>query len=58
MTKKDYIVFAEEINRLREATDNNELVYSFAIRTAEIFRSDNPRFSLERFMSACGFEGW
>lgn len=57
MTKRHYIIFAEEINKMLKTTNQKELVYTFAVRVADICKQDNHRFNLQRFMEACGFDG-
>ena len=55
MTKKDYVIFAAMLARIRlnMPTDNfNEIVAEFVA----IFKQDNPRFDDMRFTNAI-FEG-
>ena len=51
MTRKDYI----KIAKILETTDlEAHKRASLAVSFASMFREDNPRFKIERFLSACG----
>lgn len=60
MTRKDYTVFARAIRDLRRRSTYD--AHGFAIirvselesALADIFATDNARFSRERFFAACG----
>jgi hypothetical protein len=50
MTKKDYVLIAENIKAYVSELDRRALANAMAIRLAE----DNPRFDRDRFLEACG----
>jgi hypothetical protein len=58
MTKQDYIIVAEVLNRVRgmywvsKAGRYNAIVEELAAAFAE----DNPRFNQDKFIDACGLE--
>ncbi len=56
MTRKDYVMIAEIINR--NSTSGNESTYIQFARMAEDLatelQNDNPRFDRDRFLTACG----
>jgi hypothetical protein len=59
MTRKDYVAFAEALLSLRQSVGNDDkalaLIDDTCRRAADIFASDNPRFSRGRFMAAAGY---
>ena len=56
MTRKDYVMIAEVINR--NATSSTESAFIDFARMAEDLatelQNDNPRFDRARFLTACG----
>lgn len=50
-TKKHYEVIADTIREL-EGDEKRNLI---AHKLADMFRTDNPRFDTERFMTACRY---
>ena len=52
MTKKDYKMIAEAINRTCRKTDWMP-IYTLEEELCETFKQDNPRFDRERFLAAC-----
>ena len=60
MSKKDYIVIAETINKERATWKKESIGYaaveSVALALANSLKKDNAHFNHEIFMNACGFE--
>jgi hypothetical protein len=59
MTRKDYVAIAEIIDFQREWADKHptfakEIPHQIAYRLADYFAANNPRFSFEKFLNACG----
>lgn len=50
MTRKDYILIAETVNRMDLSFANIQHV---ALMLADSLRSTNPRFDRDRFVAAC-----
>lgn len=63
MTKKDYIILAENIKQshisLKYASVNigetNRCIEHIVVSLCAVLQRDNSRFSQERFLTACGF---
>lgn len=62
MTKKDYVLIAEEFRTFRErvsiSSDESVLVVvdSYAEAMAARLAAQNPRFNRRRFLDACGVQ--
>lgn len=54
MTKKDYEAVAQILKDAEPQTDLGLRIVVF--KMADMFKSENPRFSHERFYKACGLE--
>lgn len=58
MSRKDYQAFADMIrSQLERATcdDARKMLREIAGDMTRVFACDNPRFSTDRFLTACGF---
>lgn len=63
MTRKDYELIADALNETRLTLPNDDgsanaprhTLYTAAITIGSRLAKDNPRFDLERFLTACGF---
>ena len=56
MTKKHFEAIARIINDVRDENFRGEAATEeIANRLGEFFKSENPRFDLDRFLTACGF---
>lgn len=49
MTKKDYVLIASALSKLRSSKDKTALICTLTI----VFAKDNPRFSAVEFINAC-----
>jgi hypothetical protein len=58
MTKKDYQAIAEVLSTLADKYQYDEgknIIAEVALDLADIMQDDNPRFSRETFLDACGY---
>jgi len=56
MTRKDYVMLAEVINRSATASTESSFI-DFARMAEDLateLKNDNPRFDRDRFLTACG----
>lgn len=62
MTKKDYILIANAIKEQWQLSKKHSehpqhsglAIHNTALRLAYAFKQDNPRFDVDRFLTACG----
>ena len=62
MTRKDYVRFAQVLSSYKadchdEGTSPRVVAQFLALRIADVFADDNPRFDRERFLQACALVG-
>jgi hypothetical protein len=55
MTKKDYVLMVAALRAVRDQSEGAAVNYADICRQlAAVLQRDNPRFSLTKFLSACG----
>lgn len=54
MTKKDYVLIAAVLHECKEVQGYNLAVQHVVRCLAAVFKGDNPKFDVTRFLRACG----